>query len=58
MTARSYNVAVMTKVTVIEKVVRETPRKKALGELFTALDEIQAAKLPPMTEEKIRLTNR
>lgn len=38
----------------LEKVFREALRKKALGELFSALDEIEAAKLPPMTEEEVQ----
>jgi hypothetical protein len=38
----------------LEKVFREALRKKAVGELFSALDEIEAAKLPPMTEEEIQ----
>lgn len=38
----------------LEKVFREALRKKAAGELFRALDEIEAAKLPPMTEEEIQ----
>jgi hypothetical protein len=38
----------------VEKVFREALRKQAVGELFAALDEIQAAKLPPMTEEEVQ----
>jgi hypothetical protein len=38
----------------LEKVFREALRKKAVGELFSALDEIEAARLPPMTEEEIQ----
>lgn len=38
----------------LEKVVRDALRRKAVGELFGALDEIDAAKLPPMTEEEIQ----
>jgi Xaa-Pro aminopeptidase len=38
----------------LEKVFREALRKQAVGELFSALDEIEAAKLPPMTEEEIQ----
>ncbi len=38
----------------LEKVVREALRRKAANELFEALDEIEAAKLPPMTEEEIQ----
>jgi len=37
----------------LEKVFREALRKQAIGELFSALDEIQALKLPPMTEDEI-----
>ena len=39
--------------TTLEKVFREALRKQAIGELFSALDEIQALKLPPMTEDEI-----
>jgi len=38
----------------LEKVFRDALRKQAVGELFAALDEIEAAKLPPMTEEEIQ----
>jgi hypothetical protein len=38
----------------LERVFREALRKKAVSELFDALDEIEAAKLPPMTEEEIQ----
>lgn len=38
----------------LEKVFREALRKLAVGELFAALDEIEAAKLPPMTEAQIQ----
>lgn len=38
----------------LEKVFREALRKKAVGELFDALDKIEAAKLPPMTEQEIQ----
>jgi hypothetical protein len=38
----------------IETVFREALRKQAVGELFAALDEIQAAKLPPMTEQQVQ----
>ena len=38
----------------VERLFREALRKQAAGELFSALDEIQAAKLPPMTEEEIQ----
>ena len=38
----------------LEKVFREALRKQAVGELFTALDEIEAARLPPMTEAEVQ----
>ncbi len=38
----------------VEKVFREALRKQAVGELFDALDEIESAKLPPMTEAEIQ----
>ncbi|OGA11852.1 MAG: hypothetical protein A3D95_05420 [Betaproteobacteria bacterium RIFCSPHIGHO2_12_FULL_69_13] len=38
----------------LEKVFRDALRKQAVGELFAALDEIEAAKLPPMSEEDIQ----
>ncbi len=38
----------------VETVFREALRKQAVGEFFSALDEIQALKLPPMTEEEIQ----
>lgn len=38
----------------LEKVFREALRKQAIGELFGALDEIEALKLPPMSEEEIQ----
>lgn len=38
----------------VEKVFREALRKQAVGELFAALDEIQALKLPPMSEKEIQ----
>ncbi len=37
----------------IERALRDALRKQAAGELFAALDEIQALKLPPMTEAEI-----
>ena len=40
--------------TALEKVFREALRRQAVGELFSALGEIEAAKLPPMTEEEIQ----
>jgi hypothetical protein len=38
----------------VETLFREALRKQAVGELFSAPDEIEAAKLPPMTEEEIQ----
>ena len=38
----------------VETVFREALRKQAVGGCFSALDEIQALKLPPMTEEEIQ----
>ena len=38
----------------VEKVFREALRKQAVGELFAALDEIEAAKLPPMTDAEVQ----
>ena len=38
----------------LEKVFREALRKQAVGELFAALNEIEAAKLPPMTEAEVQ----
>jgi len=38
----------------LEQVFREALRRKAAGELLRALDEIEAAKLPPMTEAEIQ----
>ena len=38
----------------LERVFREALRKQAVGELFAALDEIEAAKLPPMTEAEVQ----
>jgi Xaa-Pro aminopeptidase len=38
----------------VEKVFREALRKQAVGELFAALDEIEATKLPPMTEAEVQ----
>jgi hypothetical protein len=38
----------------LEKVFRDALRKQAIGELFAALDEIEAAKLPPMTEAEVQ----
>ena len=38
----------------LERVFREALRKQAVGELFAALDEIETAKLPPMTEAEVQ----
>ena len=38
----------------LEKVFREALCKQAVGELFSALDDIEAVKLPPMSEEEIQ----
>lgn len=38
----------------VEKVFREALRKQAVGELFDALNEIESAKLPPMTEAEVQ----
>lgn len=38
----------------LEKIFREALRKQAVGELFSALDEIEALKLPPMTEAEVQ----
>ena len=52
--ARQIRVAGLLDEPAVEKVFRETLRKQAVGEFFSALDEIQALKLPPMTEEEIQ----
>ena len=38
----------------IKRLLREALRRQAAGELFSALDEIEATKLPPMSEEEIQ----
>lgn len=38
----------------LEKVFREALRKQAVGELFAALDEIDALKLLPMSEAEVQ----
>jgi hypothetical protein len=52
--ARQIRAAGLLDETALEKVFREALRKQAGGELFAALDEIQALKLPPMTEEEVQ----
>jgi len=52
--ARRIRAAGLLDDTAIEKVFREALRKQAVGELFAAMDEIQALKLPPMTEEEVQ----
>jgi hypothetical protein len=52
--ARQIRAAGLLDETALEKVFREALRKQAVGELFAALDEIQALKLPPMTEEEVQ----
>lgn len=52
--ARQIRAAGLLDETALEKVFREALRKQAVGELFAALDEIEALKLPPMTEAEIQ----
>ena len=52
--AREIQAAGLLDETALEKVFREALRKKAIGELFAALDEIDALGLPPMSEEEIQ----
>ena len=49
--ARQIQAAGLLDEAALEKVFREALRKQAVGELFAALDEIQALKLPPTEEE-------
>ena len=52
--ARQIQAAGLLDETALERVFREALRKQAVGELFAALDEIEALKLPPMTEEEVQ----
>ena len=52
--ARQIRAAGLLDEAALEKVFREALRTQAVGELFAALDEIEAAKLPPMTETEIQ----
>lgn len=52
--ARQIRAAGLLDETTLERLFREALRKQAVGELFSALDEIEAAKLPAMTEEEIQ----
>jgi hypothetical protein len=52
--AKQIKAAGLLEEAVLEKVFREALRKQAVGELFSALDEIQALKLPPMTEAEVQ----
>ena len=52
--ARQIRAAGLLDEAALEKVFREALRKQAVGELFGALDEIEAMKLPPMSEEEIQ----
>ena len=52
--ARQIQAAGLLDEAALEKVFREVLRKQAGGELFAALDEIEAAKLPPMSGAEIQ----
>lgn len=52
--ARQIRAAGLLDEAVLEKVFREALRQRGVGELFAALDEIEAAKLPPMTEDEVQ----
>lgn len=52
--ARQIRAAGLLDEAALETVFREALRKQAVGELFSALDEIQAQKLPPMSEQEIQ----
>ena len=52
--ARQIRAAGLLDEVAVEKVFREALRKQAVGELFAALDEIEALKLPPMTEAEVQ----
>jgi len=52
--ARKIRAAGLLDEAALEQLFREALRKQAAGEFFAALDEIQALKLPPMTEEEVQ----
>jgi len=52
--ARQIRAAGLLDEAAVEKVFRDALRRQAVGELFAALDEIEAAKLPPMTEAEVQ----
>lgn len=52
--ARQIRAAGLLDEAALEKVFREALRKQAIGELFAALDEIEARKLPPMSEAEVQ----
>jgi hypothetical protein len=52
--ARQIQAAGLLDEAALAKVFREALRKQAVGELFSALDEIEALKLPPMAEEEVQ----
>jgi len=52
--ARKVRAAGLLDEAALEQLFREALRKQAAGEFFAALDEIQALKLPPMTEEEVQ----
>ncbi len=52
--ARQIRAAGLLNEAVLEKVFREALRKQSNSELFAALDEIESAKLPPMTEAEVQ----
>ena len=52
--ARQIRAAGLLDEAALERVFREALRRQAVGELFAALDEIETAKLPPMTEAEIQ----
>lgn len=52
--ARQIQAAGLLDETALTKIFRDALRKQAVGELFTALDEIETARLPPMTEAEVQ----
>ena len=52
--ARQIRAAGLLDEAALETVFREALRKQAVGELFAARYEIQALKLPPMTEVEVQ----